>query len=197
MRLKLGHNVVQPTFSEMEASMKKMLGSILLLVSVFMCSADQQTSQQTTTPRRAANKANAPASRTRLYVITENKEFGYMDSTGRVILPPRYGAAGEFSEGRGKVYFTNEKYGFVDAEGKVVIQPQFDGAGDFHEGLARVTVGNKSGFVDESGKLVIPLWIGEGPRAIPWEWQISPTDWHGLPFSANSRAGISTRGVYM
>ena len=39
----------------------------------------------------------------------------------------------------------------------MAIQPQFDEATDFSEGLAAVKIGGKWGFVDKSGKFVIPL----------------------------------------
>lgn len=47
------------------------------------------------------------------------------------------------------------KWGFVNDEHCWVIEPQFDGAYNFVEGLAMVTIGNKHGFIDKNGRMVI------------------------------------------
>ena len=52
------------------------------------------------------------------------------------------------------------KYGYMNKSAKVVIPPQFDRAGLFADGLAAVAVGNRWGFIDQSGKLAI------APRAL-------------------------------
>ena len=38
--------------------------------------------------------------------------------------------------------------------GKVVIRPQFDQAGEFYQGIVPVTVGDKSGYIDKTGKYI-------------------------------------------
>ena len=53
-----------------------------------------------------------------------------------------------------------QKYGYADAKGAIAIKPQFDKAQNFSEGLAAVMVKEgyteKWGFIDLSGKMVIP-----------------------------------------
>jgi hypothetical protein len=61
-----------------------------------------------------------------------------------------------------RVYYNAElgKYGYADANGAIVIKPQFDKALNFSEGLAAVMTKEnyqeKWGFIDLSGKMVIP-----------------------------------------
>ena len=47
--------------------------------------------------------------------------------------------------------------GYIDKSGKLIIQPQYDRAGMFDNGLARVTIGNKEGYINTSGNYVWPL----------------------------------------
>jgi WG repeat protein len=46
------------------------------------------------------------------------------------------------------------KFGYIDPSGRTLIKPQFDRAYPFAEGVAAVGVGNKSGFINASGKPV-------------------------------------------
>lgn len=50
-----------------------------------------------------------------------------------------------------------EKYGYMSITGDIVIEPQFKYANVFSEGLASVSDGKKYGFIDTTGKLVIPM----------------------------------------
>ena len=51
-----------------------------------------------------------------------------------------------------------EKYGFMDSSGTViVIQPKYDEVFDFSEGLAAVKLNKKFGYIDKTGKEVIPF----------------------------------------
>ncbi|MGZ5189646.1 MAG: WG repeat-containing protein [Flavisolibacter sp.] len=49
----------------------------------------------------------------------------------------------------------NKKWGYLDENGKEIISFKFDGADMFSDGLAAVFIGNKIGFIDKTGKLVI------------------------------------------
>jgi WG containing repeat len=42
-----------------------------------------------------------------------------------------------------------------NTKGKLVIKPQFDAAWSFYEDLAAVKIGEKWGYIDRTGKLVI------------------------------------------
>lgn len=92
--------------------------------------------------------------------------YGYIDRTGKIVIPPRFDEAEKFSEGRARVKI-NGKYGYIDNQGVVVIQPQFllDGpekrgrSGEsFSEGLAAVKISGNGlfGFIDRNGSRVIP-----------------------------------------
>ena len=91
-----------------------------------------------------------------LAVVELNDKFGFIDKTGREVIPLIYDNAYSFSNGLAVVAL-NGKYGFIDETGRVVIPFKYDGAKAFSEGLARVLLKNKYGYIDEYGKEVIPF----------------------------------------
>ncbi len=91
-----------------------------------------------------------------------NSKWGFIDRTGKVVVPARYSRVGEFSGGLAPVKVdgtyaagSKGKWGFIDRTGKEVIAPRFDWALPFREGRAGVQVGDKWGFIDTTGELVI------------------------------------------
>jgi regulatory protein YycI of two-component signal transduction system YycFG len=109
--------------------------------------------------------------------------YGYIDETGKQIVPFIYDDAEDFKEGYSRVV-KDEKYGFVDESGKLVFACEYDYAENFKNGLARVqrgdnyfyldargiehndksstnnfnkiVVNERFGFTDKSGELIIP-----------------------------------------
>ena len=97
-----------------------------------------------------------------------DSKIGYIDNAGRLVIPPRFTKAHDFSEGMALVRIDSTefgKYGFIDRTSAVVIGFQFDEAHDFSEGLAAVRVGQRKvngfrdpgsyGFIDRLGKFII------------------------------------------
>ena len=91
-----------------------------------------------------------------LAVVELNDKCGYIDKTGREVIPLIYDNAYSFSNGLAVVAL-NGKYGFIDETGREVIPCKYDGARTFSEGFARVLLKNKYGYIDTTGKEVIPF----------------------------------------
>jgi hypothetical protein len=94
---------------------------------------------------------------------TQDKEstpqyaVGFIDKTGKIVIPPKFDEVKPFSEGRAAVSIRDKSL-FIDETGKVVIQPQFDGrgwSGHFSQGIVRVRIGGKCGFIDKAGRMLI------------------------------------------
>ena len=84
-----------------------------------------------------------------------NGKWGYIDKTGKVIIPCQWKYALNFNEGLAKVADDNWKYGYIDKTGKVVIPCKWNWAEDFSEGLANVKDANDKWFkIDKTGKVV-------------------------------------------
>src|SRR5215471_11177127 len=80
-------------------------------------------------------------------------KWGFIDKTGKFVVPPRYDSVWSFAEQLASVS-VGGKWGFIDKTGKLVIPAQFDSAWIFSEQLAPVSVGGKWAFIDKTGKFV-------------------------------------------
>ena len=97
-------------------------------------------------------------------------KFGILDQNLKVKMDFNLDQGIEtYDMNEGRVGFVlNGKIGYMDDKGDVVIPPQFDNidtdklfsgridAGNFYDGLAEVVIGKLHGFIDLSGKIVIP-----------------------------------------
>lgn len=92
--------------------------------------------------------------------------------TGKIMIPFEYNDLGHYSEGLIAAENLKGDYGYLDVKGNVVVPFIYADAGDFSEGLAPVyknsgeyfnTVGwgrieiQKCGYIDKTGKVVIPF----------------------------------------
>lgn len=87
------------------------------------------------------------------------KDKSDKESFEEILNDPRVNSK-EVGEREGIKYFQvkkNGKTGFRDLDGKIVIEPIYAMAEMFSEGYSAVTVGEKHGFIDETGKYVLPL----------------------------------------
>ena len=126
------------------------------------------------TPRSAAAED-------RLYPHAEQEfgPWGYIDKTGRIVIPLQFDWAEPFSEGRAAVIL-DKKYGYVDGTGRLVIPLQFDASQyreppPFQGGLAAVkrergadrwALIDRDGVeitIDRDGVPVIPPWPPRPP----------------------------------
>ncbi len=103
-------------------------------------------------------------------------KWGYIDSSGKFIIEPKYKLAEPFSEGLAAVEVEvknsdgslEERFGYIDKSGKMVIAPLFAHAFKFVDGLAPVKIpsggallekfdrecADKWGYIDKSGNFV-------------------------------------------
>src|SRR6266496_4941923 len=113
-------------------------------------------------------------------------KWGYADASGRFVIGPRFDAARPFVSEIAKVAVVDEelpeidgrpnlKWGYVDRSGQVIVDLKYSVLGRFSEGLASAAMldpklkarrhfGGRGaalalrwGYVDRSGKVVIPL----------------------------------------
>ncbi|HET9943842.1 MAG TPA: WG repeat-containing protein, partial [Terriglobia bacterium] len=100
-----------------------------------------------------------------LYRIVRGNYAGYIDGTGRVVIPPKFAdtennLGDEFHNGRLAVREIEQGrsgYRYVDLRGNVV-STSFSFAEQFSEGLAlvRPTWNGPYGYIDVDGRVVIP-----------------------------------------
>ncbi|MFN8361661.1 MAG: WG repeat-containing protein [Candidatus Kapaibacterium sp.] len=117
---------------------------ILLLLFILCLGCGKQVENTTRTSLRSTNH-------TPLFQITENDKIGFIDSTGRVVIPPQFRSAGDFSEGLASVRLSGT-YGYIDATGTFIIPPQFDYATPFSGGLAVVYRNGMPSYIHPNGE---------------------------------------------
>jgi tetratricopeptide (TPR) repeat protein len=83
-------------------------------------------------------------------------KWGYIDRTGKLVIPAELWSPLEFSEGLA-VLSVGGKKGYIDTDGKLVIAAQFDEAFAFFDGIAEVAVNKKPVLIDKTGKVLCAL----------------------------------------
>jgi hypothetical protein len=138
--------------------------------------------------------AKSKKSDTPLFRFVEGEKTGYIDQTGKIVIPAQFkgfgnrggdffaglafvytkdgskvidpqgnafslsgiSSFGEFSEGLAQARLKDGDVGVViNRKGEIAFVNLFDSIGDFSEGLAPVTIDNKIGYIDTSGKVVV------------------------------------------
>jgi hypothetical protein len=97
---------------------------------------------------------------TAVQTMATSPGFGYVDTSGAMVIAAQYDGARAFSEGLAMVY-VGGRCGYIDRTGTMVIAAQYLGVNDFSGGLAEVRVtGNESGpsYIDKTGKMI---WQGK------------------------------------
>jgi WG containing repeat len=104
----------------------------------------------------------------RFGVVNADLKWGFIDKTGKLVIPHEYTSTTPFSEGIAMVKVTigkgddaADKPVFIDRMGKRLNKEIYEDAKPFQNGFAAVVKMNdedfKWGFIDKSGKLVIPF----------------------------------------
>ena len=74
--------------------------------------------------------------------LLSNRKYGYLDRTGRLLIPGEFDIASSFSDGRAVVQIgdvcRHARYGYIDVVGNRVIPLKLTAASDFRNGLAIV-----------------------------------------------------------
>lgn len=86
-----------------------------------------------------------------LFPFRSGTKWGYLDTSGKELIPAIYWNAGDFSEGLAPVR-VGGRYGYINADGNLQIAARFDFAEPFLNGLGKVWLGGKPFFVDKKGK---------------------------------------------
>jgi len=83
--------------------------------------------------------------------------WGYKDSAGKVVIPPHYQVAQEFSREGIAAVVDQQGWAYIDTGGSVVIRPLVvdNGPDYFAEDLARFTRAGKVGFFDRHGRVAV------------------------------------------
>jgi tetratricopeptide (TPR) repeat protein len=138
----------------------------------------------------------------KVMAIVERNLWGYIDKTGReMIAPDQYMNVSPFSGGRASAFKKDPfewsglgQFGFIDKTGAMVLTlPYRKNVGVFHNGLARVELGWRYGYIDASGKMVIPQNFTE---ALPFSQGLAAVaqDYKWNYINSSGEVVVQTRG---
>lgn len=85
-----------------------------------------------------------------LALVKQNGRFGYINPTGKIVIPLQFEDAESFSEGLAKVV-RGGKIGYIDRSGMVIINFEYDVADSFGGGLAAVVKNGKKTILNKYG----------------------------------------------
>ena len=92
-------------------------------------------------------------------------KIGYIDTTGKFAIEPRFKRAYSFQEGVGVVDWLDSEgklhNGYVDHSGKIVLDLEDWANGSFHQGVAAVNFNGRDGLIDRQGNLLIEPILSE------------------------------------
>lgn len=82
-------------------------------------------------------------------------KWGYIDTSGMIVIPCRFDIANPFSEGYAAVMYGN-KWGFITYDGDTLVSYKYDEVRDFVNGCAAVRRGSRWGYIDADGQEFVP-----------------------------------------
>ena len=125
-----------------------------------------------------------------LAAVQIKEKWGYIDKTGRLVIPAKFLEAGDFSEGLAAAevpvdqsketpcimdgtssYTAPKKFGYIDHTGKMIIAPRWEYPGPFVGGLANVSNCYKASFIDKTGRIAIKTQFN---GALPFSDGLAP-----------------------
>lgn len=101
-----------------------------------------------------------------VFCFSDGQRVGFMDWTGRVVVPPTYAYAEAFREGFAQVQLPEkgdtdrERWGFIDRTGRMVIPARYWATSEFCEGAAFVLSNKASAFIDTKGRAIPAATFG-------------------------------------
>jgi hypothetical protein len=107
-----------------------------------------------------------------LAAFSRHERWGFIDTTGGVVVPPVFSNAYPHTDGLARVELEDESWGYVDRAGNLAIAARYDGLWEFEDGLAIVELDGEDCYINTSGDVVarnigIGVWNGliwKGPR---------------------------------
>ena len=83
----------------------------------------------------------------------DNYKAGFKIPEGKVIIPAKYDAAGDFFDGLATVIINNKR-GYINTSGILVIEAKYEDAGKFNLGVAPVKWAGKYGLINKQDKWI-------------------------------------------
>jgi len=108
--------------------------------------------------------------------VRQAGKYGFVDKTGKLIIPVKYDGAMEFSEGLAPVFLDGKAF-FIDKKGVDIFKKTFKSVSSFSYGVAMCAgEDGKRGFIDTKGNIVVPLTL---EAAFPFQDKLTAVRFDG------------------
>ncbi|MFN2596364.1 MAG: WG repeat-containing protein [Pyrinomonadaceae bacterium] len=129
------------------------MSTVALLCAAACCAVVVCPAQRSARDRAHGEARDGAGDAVALFPVPEGDRWGYKDRAGRWAIRPQYQSANPFVAGMAEVWQDDLKF-YVRADGTRVEDRNF-ASDHFSEGLMPVRVGDKYGFADAEGRLVV------------------------------------------
>ena len=92
--------------------------------------------------------------------VSQKGLYGYIDTTGSVVIALQFSQVAPFSEGLAGVR-TQKRWGLINDKGTVVLKPTYAGIKTFQNGLCAVQKGSVWGLINPSGEVILRIKYSE------------------------------------
>jgi hypothetical protein len=90
-------------------------------------------------------------------IVNKDEKYGLLNTSGKFIIDPKYLELVFIGNELLKALDENEHWGILNVKGEAILPFQYDAIGEFHENRAMIESGNKCGYANEHGEIVIPV----------------------------------------
>lgn len=101
-------------------------------------------------------------------VIDQDGKKGIINTLGRVVVPARYSWLENFNPFMVLRAKKDSAYGLIDSKGAEILAFEYDRIGEFGEALALIAKGDKYGYANSKGEVVVPLKYDYRSEALVW-----------------------------
>ncbi|MEI6851261.1 MAG: WG repeat-containing protein [Bacteroidota bacterium] len=119
-------------------------------------------------------------------IVDDNKKCGMIDTNSKVIIPIQYYSISDNVDGR--IFISNgEKWAMADDKGKILTKFLYDEVLSFQYGVARVTIDNKTGYINSLGETILPCKFEKGYDCFGNFILIYSSTWESLGYNIVTR----------
>ena len=91
-----------------------------------------------------------------LALVYRFAKWGYINTKGEEIIPLKYRKIKAFENGLAVVQTKDKTWGYINTKGEMIMEfDEFDDLGHMHNGMAWFRIGEKIGYINEQGEVVI------------------------------------------
>ncbi|MDQ3049084.1 MAG: WG repeat-containing protein [Bacteroidota bacterium] len=126
----------------------------LICLSLLLLSFNEASAQKSKTKKSSSGYDFQGEPHQGLARVKKENKWGFIDTTGNIVIPLKYNQVENFVDGLAKVR-KGQRWGLLDLTGKVVIAPTFDWIHDFENGIAKVKLDGEEYYMNKQGQRVI------------------------------------------